>query len=560
MNRLEVRAARMGVLGGIAILVTACGGGSSTSSTTPTSYIGTTGAFTAAADPNSESSVLLVSGAAGKRQYLRGTVDLVTGQDVGQPTGIEMYKNQDGHIYTVDMTAVGAPVPAQVSSETAATVDDACTFGGAALPGATSDYTGVYAAPDFATPVHYAYFYRLPGSDGVCNSADDVIHMVHPNMRTSDSPLVAAAMPAASAYDPSTGAVRNFIAKMGTDIVALDPNGANPVSLATFGVPIQVLTALPTSNANSLPTGGLFIVDGDIVHVNYGSGAVSGSLFTIPNRTPHSTLSAAASPTTLYFSIVTPATGSSPASSTIYSMPLDGSAAAAPIDTEVGTASELTYPPQSNRLLFAVSNGAPSYAVKAISSSGGAPTTLVTINQNAGRFVASALAVYYTSYQVTGNNSIGLTRSRILSGIVATDGTEIVPPTANSEFMTGGQQTPTPAGVPLWAPAPIAAVLRIRNLTATVTAINSNGVTITMPGLSGGLVESIDTGSNQVTASIGTMPTSNATYLTDSFRVIGNVGYVDATNDASTQNPGTRDLYLLKTGATNSLIRVTNNL
>jgi hypothetical protein len=459
------------------------------------------------------------------------------------------------------MTVDGTPSPVQVSSESAATADDACTFGGASLPGASSDYYGVYAAPDYATPVNYAYFYRLPGPDGQCDTADDVIHVVHPDMNASDSPLVADAMPATTTYDPSTGAVWNHIAKMGTDIVALNPNGAYESSLATFGAPIQVLKALPNSNANGLPSGGLFVVDGDIVHVNYGNGNVTGSLFTIPNWTHTTTLSAAASPTTLYFTVVTPATSSARASSTIYSLPLDGTAAAAAIDTEVGYAGELTVPAQSSQLLFSVSTSAPSYSIMAISLAGGAPNTLLTVNQNGGRFVATASAVYYTSFQVTGSNATGLTRSGILSGIVASNGTEIVPQTAASEFMFGGQQTTTQNGIPLWTPEPISAVLRIRNLTSsTVTVVNSAGVTTTTPALSGGLVEFIDTASNQVTATVGTMPPSNATYLADTFRVIGNVGFIDATNDASTQNANTRDLYLIDTNGSGRLIRETQNL
>jgi len=564
MERFEWGVGRAIALGFVALMIPACGGGSGGSATpppVPTSYIGTNGAFAAAANPANESSIIVFGGSAGKRQFLRGTVDLVTGKDLGQAAGIEMYKSQDGHIYAVDMTAIGTPAPVQVSSESAATIDDACTFGGVALPGSSADYIGVYAAPDYANPVNYSYFYRLAGPDGQCGTADDVIHMVHPGMKATDSPLVADAMPAATTYNPGTGAVWNYIAKVGTDLVALDPNGALQGSLATFAAPIQVLTALPNSNANGLPSGGLFVVDGDIVHVDYASGAVTGSLFTIPHWTPTTILSAAASPTTLYFAIVTPATGSAPASSVIYSMPLDGTAAAAAIDTEVGYAGELTVPAQSTQLLFGVTTGAPSYSIKAISTAGGAPNTLVTVNQNGGRFVATAASVYYTSFLVTGSNATGFTRSGILSGIVAIDGTQIVPQTAASEFMIGGQQTPSPSGTPLWTPEPLSSVLRIRNLTsASVTVVDAAGITTTTPALSGGLVESIDTASNQVTASIGTMPASTATYLTDTFRVLGNVGFIDATNDASTPNPGTRDLYLIDTAAAGSLLRVTQDL
>jgi hypothetical protein len=75
-----------------------------------------------------------------------------------------------------------------------------------------------------------------------------------------------------------------------------------------------------------------------------------------------------------------------------------------------------------------------------------------------------------------------------------------------------------------------------------------------------GLLEAFDTSSNQLVSSIGTLPASNATYLVDPFRGLDDVGYVDATNDASTLSPGTRDLYLLNARGSSSLVRVTGNL
>ncbi len=104
-------------------------------------------------------------------------------------------------------------------------------------------------------------------------------------------------------------------------------------------------------------------------------------------------------------------------------------------------------------------------------------------------------------------------------------------------------------------------MLRARNLgAATVTVTNAAGVSTTTPALSGGLLEAIDTSPNQVSASIGTLPASNATMLGDTFRVLDNVGYIDASNDASTLNPSTRDLDLINTAASGSLLRITNNL
>jgi hypothetical protein len=567
MKSAYVKARWLGVLGSMSIFLAACDSGSSSSpisapAPAPTSYVGTTGVFAAAADPTHGTSVFLAKNMAGKRQYLKGTVDPLTGIDTGQAAGVELYKAGDGHIYAVDLTSSSMPAPVQISSESAATIDDACTFGGATLPAANSDYAGVFSATDFVDPAHFSYFYRLAGPDGVCNTADDVIHLVRTGMGPSDPPIVAQAMPAAAVYS-AAGALTGFVAKQGANLVLLDVNAANPVVLGTFAAPIAVATALPSASPTGLPTGSLFVVDGNIVYVNYANQSVSAPLFTIPNWTVHTTIDAAASATTLYFAIVIPASGSTPASSTIYSMPADGSAAAAAIDTEVGYAGWLTYPVQGTQLLFTVVTGIPAsnFAVKAIAAAGGAPNTLVSIAQNGGRFIATASAVYYTSFTaVYANAGATVTRSAIQSGIVGTDGTVIQAPTANSEFMMAGEQLPIASGAPLAPPTAYKTVFRVSNLTSVVTVTSPLNVTSTTPGLSGGLLEAFDTSSNQIVASIGTLPASNATYLVDPFRGLDDVGYIDATNDASTLSSGTRDLYLLNARGSSSLVRVTGNL
>jgi hypothetical protein len=546
----------------MAFLLTACGGSDKSADDGPTtSYVGTNGVFAAAADPSGEIPVFFAQNIAGKRQYLKGTVDPLTGMNLGQSAGVEVYKAGDGHIYAVDLTSSDLPVPLQISSESAATIDDACTFGGPTLPGASADYTGVFSATDFVDPVNFSYFYRLPGPDGVCNTADDVIHLVRTGMRPGDPPLVAQAMPAAVVYSPA-GAITGFVAKQGASLVLLDVNGANPVILGSFGAPITVATALPSAAPNGLPTGNLFVVDGNIVFVNYANRSVSAPLFTIPNWTAQTTIDAAASASTLYFAVVVPASGGTPASSTIYAVPADGAAAAAAIDTEAGYAGWLSYPVQATQLLFALTTGIPAanFTVKAISAAGGSPSTLVSVAQNGGRFIATASTVYYTSFQAAYAGTT-VTRSAIQSGIVGTDGTVIEPPIANSEFMIGGEQLPIPNGGPLPPPTAYKTMFRVSNLSSTVTVTGgASNTTWTTPGLSGGLLEAIDTSTNQVVANIGTLPASNATYLYNSFRGLNDVGFIDATNDASTVNPATRDLYLLDARAPNSLIRITNSL
>jgi hypothetical protein len=184
-----------------------CGGGSVTGDNSGgpgpaaalVSYLGTTGVFVASVDPTSGNYAAAPIGSyAGKKQSLRGTVDFLTGADLGQPAGIEIYKGDDGHIYALDLTSTNAPAPQQLSSESAATIDDTCTLSGTAVPGANYDYVGVYFTADLQTTTNSSYVYRLPGPDGVCNTADDVIQMVKTGMAPDTAPMTVSAMPLAT--------------------------------------------------------------------------------------------------------------------------------------------------------------------------------------------------------------------------------------------------------------------------------------------------------------------------------------------------------------------------
>jgi hypothetical protein len=73
-------------------------------------------------------------------------------------------------------------------------------------------------------------------------------------------------------------------------------------------------------------------------------------------------------------------------------------------------------------------------------------------------------------------------------------------------------------------------------------------------------MSAIDTGSNQIVATIGTLPSTKATYLSGTFRGYGHTGFIEATTAISTQDPSTRDLYLLNSQGSMSLLQVTGNL
>ena len=523
------------------------------------SFVGTTGVFAAWADSDTgEYAAAGMGSYAGKRQSLHGTIDFLTGQDLMQPAGVEIYKTSDGHIRAIDLTSYVEPQSQQISNETAATVDDTCSLSGTQVAGANTDYAGVYFAADLQNPVNSAYFYRLPGLDGTCNSVDDVVHLVRTGMSPTDAPITVSAMPIATVHS-ATGSITGFVIKSGAQLVMVDDNFANPVVLGTFASTIGVAVALPVGTTQGYPTAQLFLVDGNVVRVNYATTSTSAALFTIPGWTPTSNgASFAASPTTLYVSVNTPAGTGVPESASIYAIPADGSAVASLIDTEASHIDSLSFPVGGTSLVWGET--APTYTVRAMAQSGGSPLTLATSGVNGGTFVATATTVYYTTWSSTTDATAKtVTRSATASAIVGINGAVIQAPLANSTFAGGGEQQPWPDDTVTTA-TPYQTVLQVQGLTPVTVTNPANGYAWTVDGVSGGTLVAIDTGSNQPGATIGTLPTSNAAYLTGTFRDAGHTGFIEATNAASTGDPATRDLYLLNTQQRNTLIRITKNL
>ena len=349
------------------------------------SYVGTTGVFAAWANSyTGDFAAASIGSYAGKRQSLHGSIDFLTGQDLQQPAGVEIYKTSDGHIRAIDLASYGDPHSQQISNETAATVDATCSLSGTQVPGANSDYAGVYFAADLQNPVNSAYFYRLPGPDGTCDTADDVVHMVRTGMSATDAPITVSAMPIATVHS-ATGSITGFVIKSGAQLVMVDNTFANPVVLGTFANAIGVAIALPVGTTQGYPTAQLFLVDGNIVRVNYASPSTSAPLFTIPGWTPTSNgASFAASPTALYLSVNSPAAGGTPESANIYMIPADGSAVASLIDTEAAHIDSLAFPVGGTDLVWGET--APTYTIRAMAQSGGSPFTLVTSSVNGGTF------------------------------------------------------------------------------------------------------------------------------------------------------------------------------
>jgi hypothetical protein len=547
----------------LSISVSGCGNSSGSSDgappPTPISYVGTTGVFVAYADPSSGNNGYATMGSyAGKRQTLHGTVDFVSGTSLSQPAGVEVYKGSDGHIYALDLTSTTTPSPQAISTETGATVDDTCSFTGTAVAGANYDYAGVFFSADLQTPTNSSYVYRLPGPDGVCNTPDDIIHLVKTGMSSSTAPLVASGMPVVAVHNP-TGGLTGFVVKSGANLTLVDSNFANPVVLGTFPDTIGVAVALPVGTVQGYPTGQLFVVDGNIVYVNYSTPSVSVPLFTIPNWLPTNAEAVfAASPSSLYFAINTPATQNVAASAAIYSMPANGTAAPTVVDTEPGRIVTLSFPVNSSNLVWGVENGG--YSVRTLPQAGGNPATLATSANTGGTFLATATTVYYTTWTATYDSGTKIyTRNITLTGIVNLNGTVVQQPLSNSTFLSAAEAAPWPADT-VTTQTPLITVFQVQGLsTATVTS-STTGEQYVEDAISGGTLTSIDTTSNHTIATLGTFPSSTATFASDTFRNSQHTGFIEATNAISTQGPPTRDLYLLNSQTAGTLARVTNNL
>jgi len=538
------------------------GGGGGTPTPTLVSYVGTTGVFAAWANATTGVSSFAPMGSyAAKKQSLHGSVDFLSGTNLSQPAGIEVYKGNDGHIYALDLTSTTAPVAQQLSSETAATVDDLCSFTGTtAGTGAYYNYAGIFFATDLQNPMNSSYVYRLPGPAGVCDTPADIFHMVKTGMSATTAPTVATGMPVTSVHN-ATGGIIGFVIASGANLVLVDSNFANPATLGTFAASIGVAVALPVGTTQGYPTGQLYVVDGNIVYVNYTAQTVSASLYTIPNWTTSSAAATfAASPTTLYFAINTPGTKTTPASTTIYSMPADGSAAPSAVDTEAGHVATLVFPVNGSNLIWGVENTGAGYTIRTLPQTGGNPLTLITDTNNDGTFIATESTVYYTTWAGTSDSTTKIsTRTGTQTGIVALNGTVVQAPLPNSTFLSGGEAQPWPNDTTTTV-TPTLTVFQIQGLTPVTVTNTTTGWVYTADGVSGGTMIAISTSSNQPGATIGMFPTSTATFLSGTFRGNGDTGFIEATTSLSTQEPSTRDLYILNSKTAGSLTRVTNNL
>lgn len=511
-------------------------------------------AFVAAVDPASPTTAALaqLGSYAGARLFITGVVQAGSPTVTNQAGYSEIYKGGDGHIYRVDLAITGSPAARQVSSEGNATSDDLCSLNGASVSlGTDVNYLVEQYFNDFANPENSVYFYRLPGADGSCNTNDDVVYMVKLGMSASSAPVLAR-MPAAVAHDPNTGAIIGFVVNEGAALTFYDSNFQNRVVLETPAAPIGVVYPLGTTYVTS--TGRLFVVDGSIVYVNYGTQSVSPTLFTIPNWSPSKRFPTAQNPTTLYFSVDTSDRTQTPVvlTSALYAVPRDGSGVPIELSTESGIIQAIAAPVGGSTTVYSVVPPKGNYTVRTVTStSGQSPgvATAVTTTGNAGSFIATADSIYYTFDNVSAPDSMTRIYANTSTGIVTMDGTVIEAPLANSKFIA--QQSDVNGSG--W----LNVVLAV-NLTPVTLVSNTDDLTYTEDGISGATLEVVNTATNSVTLTLGTLP--SGTIMNGTGTLTGTAGYIDGLNVNSTLDPTTRDLVYIDTSKANSLESLTSNL
>jgi hypothetical protein len=363
---------------------------------------------------------------------------------------------------------------------------------------------------------------------------------------------VPARSPIAPVHDPNTGALTGFVVNEGTALTLYDMNFQNRVVLETSTAPIAA--AYPLGTAQFTAGGRLFVINDNIVYVNYGSQSVSAPLFTVPNWQSSQRFPMTSSQTTVYFSVDTSDRTQTPVTVTnaLYSIPRDGSAAPVQLATENGVIQEIASPVGATATAYSVVPTGGAYTVRAVTAtSGQAPNvvTAVTTSGNTGSFIATAANIYYTASTITAPDSKTRVFANTNTGIVGMDGTVVAQPLASSRFIA--QQSDVNGSDWLH-------VIRARDLTPVTLVSPTSGITFTEDGISGAMLEAIDTSTNVISQELGTLP--SGTIMNGTGTLTGATGYIDGLNVNSTLNPSTRELLYIDTGTPNSLQVLTSNL
>jgi hypothetical protein len=500
--------------------------------------------FVAATDPNNPANTYGPNPGtfAGARLVITADISANSPTTSNQADFAQMYKASDGHLYATGLQIAGLPGPAQVSSESGATIDDLCSLNGANTTlGTDVNYVAIQSYVDYANPLNSVYFYRKPGASGACNTSTDIVSMVYLGMGPSDTPILAL-MPMAVVHNPNSGAITGFIVNEGTAITMYDENFANRTVIYTPSTAISVAYSLASSGVSA--SGGLFVLDGNIVYIDYTQGSVSAPLFTVPNWDPTKRFVNSANGTTEFFAVNTSNEAATPVvpTSAVYSMPLDGSAAPTLLGSESGSIGQVTVATYGTTVAWSVVPPGGVYTIRTSTGAGSTPVTAFTATGNAGSFIVTASDIYYTTETESAPTATTVTYANTQTGIVAMNGTVVEAPVLESRWVAEERDNNGSDWIDL---------IRARNLSPVTVADTANGKTYTEDGISGATLEVLDTATNAVTVTLGVMPAG--TVMSGSGTLISSAGYIDGLNVNSTADPATRDLIYIDTSQANSL-------
>ncbi|HYD43191.1 MAG TPA: hypothetical protein VEB43_20325 [Anaeromyxobacter sp.] len=261
----------------------------------------------AAVDPDAPAAPprLVIQGATSHRAGIRhGTLDPTTGMlsDVHLRTVV---LQAGGRLHAVRaIPEDGAPVAVQLSSEDLEP------------PAVICESPAVQVVADYADPDDSWYLYTVSAPDGSCG-ADVVRKAVRVGMSADDAPVVVEGLGLARVLrDPATGAISGWLARSGAEVVALDPDFGSPATIAALPSAESRFEVIHHVSGDRM----LARVDGALHLLDLERGLAPEVLHTYAEPTAPSERSRADAAHLFFLD-----------GPTIYRIPLDGSAPAAPL-------------------------------------------------------------------------------------------------------------------------------------------------------------------------------------------------------------------------------------
>lgn len=484
--------------------------------TAPATYLFYSASLHAVDPANAAAPMLVDANATQARQIFHASYDGATRTASGIHARSIVYVS-GGKVWKVSaLVSDGVPgsagnQPVQLSSESAISTSPDTTL------------CFAWVADDYGNHNNARYAYKLAGTDGSCNTTDDVVKLVALGMSSTTAPLGLPPgwEPMVAIHDPNSGALiaALFLDRSRNELVRRNADLTGSATVVKQGVTTKARDVLVTNDNR------MFLdIDGDLYLYNLATGQLSASLFSSGSTSTE--LVGDSDGSALYFMTLNGATA-------IYKFPFSGTSAVdrVTLAQEVsGTAIWATIGLTSNRIAYVTyTAGSSTFELKSVAKTGGAPIPLVGPTSESLMLIAAAgNRVYY--------NRGGVGTSTSVAAVINEDGSSPVTLPGSS-----------------WAGVSVPTTVTTGETFAVsrVLLAEFNVVTGT---LSGGTLTSYDatTYSNPVT--LGTIP-DGVSWLflwgNDS-RLLGFVFAPDGNGGSQT------DIVFVDTATAGSLVRVTD--